>query len=177
MEFKNVKKYLSDVGKKTVEDAKANLAPHSVTGNLARKTTYKVVETKDGVRLRIVVPKYGEVLDKGISGSLLKRSGTPFVIKPASNRSAERISGNVVTTHWTSIRDWVQRKGIQFHGKNQNTTSYLINRALKRRGFPATKWLTKAKNKNHLGSRTHRKGLALAFKQDIKAHRLKRKNK
>lgn len=171
MELKNLRSHLSTIGEKVIKDARANLSAHTDTGRLSRETKYKLVTKGKGLALTIEMPKYGDVLDKGASGSLLKRDNTPYTIRPAATRAAERITGTQVYTNWKSISAWVDRKGIIFPNRSKSSTSFLINRALKRDGYPPTLWLTKAKKKNKIGTKTYRKGMLKAFKEDIKAHR------
>lgn len=175
MKLKNVKKYLLKQGKNIVSDAKANLAEHTDTGNLASKIVYRVDTTdEDNPKLVIEMPRYGDVLDKGVIGFISGPAGASKYKYKGTKVNRVYANGNV-HANWKRISEWVERKGIQFPGISQKSTAFLINRKLKLYGSSPTKWLTKAKNKNHFGKRAKRTELAIAFKDDIKEYRLKMK--
>lgn len=169
MELKNVDKYLGDLGKQLVTNLKSSLKQHDHrdTGNLERSIRYSIVKDGKSTKLTVYALSYGEVLDIGASGSLTSIPGTPYKIVPS--RSGSKITGHLVKSDWKDIRKWVKRKGIKFPGVSQNSTSYLINRKIKRHGIQPSYWLKKGTNKT-LSNKKYVNDVAASFRQDIIAN-------
>lgn len=159
----HARKALERYGKLLVEKAKLNLQQHNVSGELTRSVNYKITTVGNRLQLEISMADYGDVLDKGLSGYKTKRN-TKYQAISSRVLGKKGVHGNVVGVDWRDIRRWVGSRGIKFQGQNINSTSFLIHRKIKWKGFRGTRWFTRAKEstENKL-----KKNLARGMKKDI----------
>ena len=158
MEHKNLERYLNSLGKQVVNRAKANLGKEKGGGTaLAGSIRYEL--TKE-FTVKFFMASYGKFLDKGVSGTQVKRS-----FKNQENQDEK--SPFSYTTKGPPIdilSKWIKMKGIKPKGlgrgrsKSYTSTSgkkvkgtgrylsgfaYLISRKIKRDGIKALNFFQK----------------------------------
>jgi hypothetical protein len=136
----NIKEALEEFGEAYIIELTKQLvaADKKVTGNLINSLDYKVIETVNGIMLRISADAYLDVVDKG------RRPGKFPPVK--------------------SIERWVKTRGIKFKKSTDAQTAFVIARSIKDKGIKPTKVLDKTKQ-NILQSKS--KLLAKAVGLDI----------
>ena len=74
--MKNVERYLKSFGKQVVLKTQQRLKrlDKVVTGNLLKSVKFQVVKTSKGYTVEFSMIDYGKFVDKGVSGSIQKRS-------------------------------------------------------------------------------------------------------
>ena len=147
MDHKNVERYLNSLGKQVVNRAKANLGKEKGGGTaLAGSIRYEI--TKE-LTVKFYMADYGKFLDKGVSGTQVKRS-----FKNQENQDEK--SPFSYTTKGPPIdilSKWIKMKGIKPKGlgtgRSKNTGqfvsgfAYLISRKIKRDGIKALSFFQK----------------------------------
>ena len=143
--FKHTRQALTKIGENVIEEGRKELKKKDA---IASKKLYnsleaKIIGTAPNFKLKIEGEDYGEVLDKGISGSDRKEPGSPFragrVIKGRTTTTKASASINVSTE---SIKDWIKAKGIPV--SNINSAAFLIARKISRYGYSARNWIKTA---------------------------------
>tara|TARA_R110000764_G_scaffold4576_1_gene18766 strand:+ start:81 stop:611 length:531 start_codon:yes stop_codon:yes gene_type:complete len=147
MEHKNLERYLNSFGKQVVNRAKAGLGKEKGGGTaLAGSIRYELTKEFD---VEFFMNSYGEFLDKGVSGTQVKRS-----FKNQENQDEK--SPFSYTTKGPPIdilSKWIKMKGIKPKGlgtgRSKNTGqfvsgfAYLISRKIKRDGIKALSFFQK----------------------------------
>jgi hypothetical protein len=113
MKNDNLKKTLDEIGSDIVKEVVQELirAGKKDTGNLVNSIEYNVLETVDGVLLKINAPEYLKYIDEG----------------RRPNSKQPPIS---------AIIPWVRRKGIVVQGaKNERQSAFVIARAIGKNGI------------------------------------------
>ena len=146
-ESNKTKKALKKIGRRIVNRAKQNLKDSKASGQLESSVRYRIVQTKGSMYLEILSEAYGDVLDKGLSGTALTRPDTDYRAQPfLSYTGAESISiSNRIKIDYKLIRQWIIEKPIPVD--DIDSAAYNISRHLVRYGYPARRWLTNAKEK------------------------------
>ena len=147
MEHKNLERYLNSLGKQVVNRAKANLGEEKGGGTaLAGSIRYELTKEFD---VKFFMNSYGKFLDKGVSGTKVKRS-----FKNQENQT--EISPFSYTTKGPPIdilSKWIKMKGIKPKGLGRGRSkktgqyisgfAYLISRKIKRDGIKALSFFQK----------------------------------
>ena len=147
MELKNLERYLNSFGKQVVNRAKAGLGKEK-GGGTALGSSIRYELTKE-FNVEFFMNSYGEFLDKGVSGTQVKRS-----FKNQENQDEK--SPFSYTTKGPPIdilSKWIKMKGIKPKGlgtgRSKNTGqfvsgfAYLISRKIKRDGIKALSFFQK----------------------------------
>tara|TARA_R110000823_G_scaffold248018_4_gene371671 strand:- start:904 stop:1434 length:531 start_codon:yes stop_codon:yes gene_type:complete len=147
MEHKNLERYLNSFGKQVVNRAKAGLGKEK-GGGTALGSSIRYELTKE-FNVEFFMNSYGEFLDKGVSGTQVKRS-----FKNQENQDEK--SPFSYTTKGPPIdilSKWIKMKGIKPKGlgtgRSKNTGqfvsgfAYLISRKIKRDGIKALSFFQK----------------------------------
>ena len=147
MEPKNLERYLNSLGKQVVNRAKAGLGKEKGGGTaLAGSIRYEL--TKE-FTVKFFMASYGKFLDKGVSGTKVKRS-----FKNQDNQ--DETSPFSYTTKGPPIdilSKWIKMKGIKPKGLGRGRSkktgqyisgfAYLISRKIKRDGIKALSFFQK----------------------------------
>jgi len=147
MDHKNVERYLNSLGTQVVNRAKASLGKEKGGGTaLAGSIRYEL--TKE-FTVKFFMASYGKFLDKGVSGTQVKRS-----FKNQENQDEK--SPFSYTTKGPPIdilSKWIKMKGIKpkgfKRGRSKKTGqylagfAYLISRKIKRDGIKALSFFQK----------------------------------
>ena len=169
LEFKYTMKVLKSLGNKLELEAKNNLQAkgHVATGRLLKSVKHKIMFTARGIELQLLSEAYGDVLDKGLSGSQVSRPGTPYRATGAlTGRGTVRSGispGGLVYINYRDIRKWAAIKGIG--GNDIDRAASNIRRHLIREGYAASHWKSRAKEEIRSELRNKLGGAA---KQDLK---------
>lgn len=132
-------KALENFGNTVVDLARGNLRrdKHIASGALFDSLSYKVVETPNGTYIEFFAEKYGEFIDKGVSG-IKRKYNTPYSYTtkmPPPNK----------------LDKWVVRKGIAPRDKDgkflpRKTVNFLISRSIFINGIKPSLFFTNAFN-------------------------------
>ena len=77
MKTDNIERYLNSFGKQVVNRAKGNLQKAKGGGTkLENSINFKVVTEADGFAIQFYMSSYGTFVDKGVSGTNVKRKFT-----------------------------------------------------------------------------------------------------
>ena len=147
MDHKNVERYLNSLGTQVVNRAKASLGKEKGGGTaLAGSIRYEI--TKE-LTVKFYMADYGKFLDKGVSGTQVKRS-----FKNQENQDEK--SPFSYTTKGPPIdilSKWIKMKGIKpkgfKRGRSKKTGqylagfAYLISRKIKRDGIKGLSFFQK----------------------------------
>ena len=157
LETNNVDKTAKKWGNKLEDSAKQYLQRNRATGTLIANLRTKFQKKATETTVKLQYPKYGDILDKGFSGTLATVAGTPY----KATRGLKTSSGNRVAVTKERIGKWALSKGIP------KKAVYPITRKLLAYGRPGTKWLSMAKAKTNIGFSTE---IANSFKIDVEHH-------
>ena len=125
METKSVEAYLNSFGKQVVNRAKAGLGK-AKGGNtaLAQSIRFEVKPYADGFVVQFFMFDYGAYLDKGVSGTKVKRT--------YKNQDNETVSSPYKYTTKQPPADilskWISKKGIK--GRDKKTGRFITNLSL-----------------------------------------------
>jgi hypothetical protein len=147
MDHKNLERYLNSFGKQVVNRAKANLGKEK-GGFTALGSSIRYELTKE-FDVKFFMNSYGEFLDKGVSGTQVKRS-----FKNQENQDEK--SPFSYTTKGPPIdilSKWIKMKGIKPKGLGTGRSkktgqfvsgfAYLISRKIKRDGIKGLSFFQK----------------------------------
>ena len=147
MEHKNLERYLNSFGKQVVNRAKAGLGKEKGGGTaLAGSIRYELTKEFD---VEFFMNSYGEFLDKGVSGTKVKRSFTNQENQDEKSPFSYTTKGPPIDI----LSKWIKMKGIKPKGlgtgRSKNTGqfvsgfAYLISRKIKRDGIKALSFFQK----------------------------------
>ena len=74
MKTENIERYLESFGKQIVNRSKGNLQKAGKGGKLEESIKFKVIEGADGFTVQFFMSSYGQFVDKGVSGTKVKRT-------------------------------------------------------------------------------------------------------
>ena len=165
MKTDNIEKYLNSFGKQVVNRAKGNLQKAGKGGNLENSITFKVVTEADGFSVQFYMDSYGTFVDKGVSGTQVKRSFKDYKGKTIT-------SPYKYTTKQPPSRvldKWIVKKGIAPRDEkgrfmSRKSISFLIARSIKRKGIQGISFFQKPLM---LGLKQFGKEMLGAVKDDI----------
>ena len=166
MKTDNIERYLNSFGKQVVNRAKGNLQKAKGGGTkLENSINFKVVTEADGFAIQFYMSSYGTFVDKGVSGTKVKRKYTDYKGKSKS-------SPYKYTTKQPPSRvldKWIVKKGIAPRDEkgrfmSRKSISFLIARSIKRKGIEGLSFFQKPL---FLGLREFGKDLLGSVKEDI----------
>ena len=166
MKTEALERYLNSFGKQVVNRAKGNLqkAKGGKT-NLEKSLSFKVITSAEGFSVQFYMDSYGTFVDKGVSGTKVKRSFKDYKGRTIS-------SPYKYTTKQPPSRvldKWIVKKGIAPRDEkgrfmSRKSISFLIARSIKRKGIQGISFFQKPLM---LGLKQFGKEMLGAVKDDI----------
>ncbi len=166
MNTEALERYLNSFGKQVVNRAKGNLQKTKGGGtNLEKSLSFKVITDADGFSVQFFMDSYGTFVDKGVSGTDVRRSFKDYKGKTIS-------SPYKYTTKQPPSRvldKWIVKKGIAPRDEkgrfmSRKSISFLIARSIKRKGIQGISFFQKPLM---LGLKQFGKEMLGAVKDDI----------
>ena len=166
MKTEALERYLNSFGKQVVNRAKGNLQKSKGGGtNLEKSLSFKVVTSAEGFSVQFYMDSYGTFVDKGVSGTKVKRSFKDYKGRTIS-------SPYKYTTKQPPSRvldKWIVKKGIAPRDEkgrfmSRKSISFLIARSIKRKGIQGISFFQKPLM---LGLKQFGKDMLGAVKDDI----------
>ena len=166
MKTEALERYLNSFGKQVVNRAKGNLQKTKGGGtNLEKSIDFKVITDADGFTVQFFMDSYGTFVDKGVSGTDVRRSFKDYKGKTIS-------SPYKYTTKQPPSRvldKWIVKKGIAPRDEkgrfmSRKSISFLIARSIKRKGIQGISFFQKPLM---LGLKQFGKEMLGAVKDDI----------
>jgi|TARA_X000001382_G_scaffold79835_2_gene56096 hypothetical protein len=166
MKTEALERYLNSFGKQVVNRAKGNLQKAKGGGtNLENSLSFKVITDADGFSVQFFMDSYGTFVDKGVSGTDVRRSFKDYKGKTIS-------SPYKYTTKQPPSRvldKWIVKKGIAPRDEkgrfmSRKSISFLIARSIKRKGIQGISFFQKPLM---LGLKQFGKEMLGAVKDDI----------
>lgn len=166
MKTEALERYLNSFGKQVVNRAKGNLQKSKGGGtNLEKSLSFKVITDADGFTVQFFMDSYGTFVDKGVSGTDVRRSFKDYKGKTIS-------SPYKYTTKQPPSRvldKWIVKKGIAPRDEkgrfmSRKSISFLIARSIKRKGIQGISFFQKPLM---LGLKQFGKDMLGAVKEDI----------
>ena len=166
MKTDNIERYLNSFGKQVVNRAKGNLQKAKGGGTkLENSINFKVVTEADGFAIQFYMSSYGTFVDKGVSGTKIKRKYTDY--KGKSKSSPYKYTTKQPPSR--ALDKWIVKKGIAPRDEkgrfmSRKSISFLIARSIKRKGIEGLSFFQKPL---FLGLREFGKDLLGSVKEDI----------
>ena len=166
MKTEALERYLNSFGKQVVNRAKGNLQKSKGGGtNLEKSLSFKVVTSAEGFSVQFYMDSYGTFVDKGVSGTKVKRSFKDYKGRTIS-------SPYKYTTKQPPSRvldKWIVKKGIAPRDEkgrfmSRKSISFLIARSIKSKGIQGISFFQKPLM---LGLKQFGKEMLGAVKDDI----------
>jgi len=166
MKTEALERYLNSFGKQVVNRAKGNLQKSKGGGtNLEKSLSFKVITDADGFTVQFFMDSYGTFVDKGVSGTDVRRSFKDYKGRTIS-------SPYKYTTKQPPSRvldKWIVKKGIAPRDEkgrfmSRKSISFLIARSIKRKGIQGISFFQKPLM---LGLKQFGKEMLGAVKDDI----------
>jgi hypothetical protein len=166
MKTEALERYLNSFGKQVVNRAKGNLQKAKGGGtNLEKSLSFKIITSAEGFSVQFYMDSYGTFVDKGVSGTKVKRSfkdykgrtiSSPY--KYTSKQPPSRV-----------LDKWIVKKGIAPRDEkgrfmSRKSISFLIARSIKRKGIQGISFFQKPLM---LGLKQFGKEMLGAVKEDI----------
>jgi len=166
MKTEALERYLNSFGKQVVNRAKGNLQKSKGGGtNLEKSLSFKVVTSAEGFSVQFYMDSYGTFVDKGVSGTEIKRS-----FKDYKGRTITSPYKYTTKQPPSRVLDkWIVKKGIAPRDEkgrfmSRKSISFLIARSIKRKGIQGISFFQKPLM---LGLKQFGKEMLGAVKDDI----------
>ena len=173
MKTEALERYLNSFGKQIVKQAVANLSAADKKGALSNSIDFFVIKKGKSLTIRFKMAKYGQFVDKGVSGTNKKRSfkdykgkviSSPYKFGTGSSRVGKAKGGMSGI-----MAKWVKKKGFQWRDKkgrfmSRKSISFLIARSIKKKGIQGISFF---QNPLMLGMKTYNQKFSTALQQDI----------
>jgi len=166
MKTEALERYLNSFGKQVVNRAKGNLQKSKGGGtNLEKSLSFKVVTSAEGFSVQFYMDSYGTFVDKGVSGTEVKRS-----FKDYKGRTITSPYKYTTKQPPSRVLDkWIVKKGIAPRDEkgrfmSRKSISFLIARSIKRKGIQGISFFQKPLM---LGLKQFGKEMLGAVKDDI----------
>lgn len=148
METKNIERYLESFGKQVVNRSKGNLQRAGKGGKLEDSIKFEVVPDGNGFVLQFYMSIYGQYVDKGVSGTKVKRTFKNYKKKVVSSPYSYKNSPKHSQPPSSALDKWVVRKGIaprDASGKfmKRKTITFLIARSIGKKGIQGISFFQK----------------------------------
>ena len=166
MKTEALERYLNSFGKQVVNRAKGNLQKKKGGGtNLEKSLSFKVITDADGFSVQFFMDSYGTFVDKGVSGTDVRRSFKDYKGRTIS-------SPYKYTTKQPPSRvldKWIVKKGIAPRDEkgrfmSRKSISFLIARSIKKKGIQGISFFQKPLM---LGLKQFGKEMLGAVKEDL----------
>jgi len=167
MKTEALERYLNSFGKYVVQQSRTNLTKgkKNVSKDLYNSISFKVITTAEGFSVQFYMDSYGTFVDKGVSGTQVKRSFKDYKGRTIS-------SPYKYTTKQPPSRvldKWIVKKGIAPRDEkgrfmSRKSISFLIARSIKRKGIQGISFFQKPLM---LGLKQFGKEMLGAVKDDI----------
>ena len=166
MKTEALERYLNSFGKQVVNRAKGNLQKAKGGGtNLEKSLSFKVVTSAEGFSVQFYMDSYGTFVDKGVSGTEVKRS-----FKDYKGRTITSPYKYTTKQPPSRVLDkWIVKKGIAPRDEkgrfmSRKSISFLIARSIKRKGIQGISFFQRPLQ---LGLKDFGKEMLGAVKDDI----------
>jgi len=165
----NIERYLESFGKQVVNRSKGNLQRAGKGGKLENSIKFEVVTDSNGFTVQFYMDSYGTFVDKGVSGTKIKRTYKDFEGKTANSPYSYKNSKGHSQPPSKALDKWVVRKGIaprDASGKfmSRKSITFLIARSIGRKGIQGIAFFQKPLG---LGLKQFGKDLLGNVKEDI----------
>ncbi len=167
MKTEALERYLNSFGKYVVQQSRTNLTKgkKNVSKDLYNSISFKVITTAEGFSVQFYMDSYGTFVDKGVSGTQVKRSFKDYKGRTIS-------SPYKYTTKQPPSRvldKWIVKKGIAPRDEkgrfmSRKSISFLIARSIKRKGIQGISFFQRPLQ---LGLKDFGKEMLGAVKDDI----------
>jgi len=167
MKTEALERYLNSFGKYVVQQSRTNLTKgkKNVSKDLYNSISFKVTTTADGFSVQFFMDSYGTFVDKGVSGTDVRRS-----FKDYKGRTISSPYKYTSKQPPSSVLDkWIVKKGIAPRDEkgrfiSRKSISFLIARSIKRKGIQGISFFQRPLQ---LGLKTFGKEMLGAVKDDI----------
>ena len=167
MDTANLERYLDSFGKYVVQQSRTNLTKgkKNVSKDLYNSISFKVITTAEGFSVQFYMDSYGAFVDKGVSGTEVKRS-----FKDYKGRTITSPYKYTTKQPPSRVLDkWIVKKGIAPRDEkgrfmSRKSISFLIARSIKRKGIQGISFFQKPLM---LGLKQFGKEMLGAVKDDI----------
>jgi len=144
----NIERYLESFGKQVVNRSKGNLQKAGKGGKLEDSIKFEVITTNDGFTVQFYMSSYGQYVDKGVSGTKVKRTFKDYKGKTIKSPFSYKNSKGHSQPPSSALDKWVVRKGIaprDASGKfmKRKTITFLIARSIGRKGIQGISFFQK----------------------------------
>jgi len=149
MKLENIERYLNSFANSVVKDSKNLLQKDKGSTALGGSIRAKVSLDPNGYSVKFYMFDYGTFLDKGVSGTKIKRSFTNYKGKKESSPYSYTTKGPPIDI----LSKWIKKKGIKpkglGRGRDKKTGqflsgfAYLISRKIKRDGIKSLSFFSK----------------------------------
>lgn len=166
MKTEALERYLNSFGKQVVNRAKGNLQKTKGGGtNLEKSLSFKVITDADGFTVQFFMDSYGTFVDKGVSGTDVRRSFKDYKGRTISSP----YKYNTKQPPSRVLDKWIVKKGIAPRDEkgrfmSRKSISFLIARSIKRKGIQGVSFFQKPLM---LGLKQFGKEMLGAVKEDI----------
>ena len=137
----NIERYLNSFGKQVVNRAKGVLQRKKGGGTkLEESISFKVVSSTKGFSVQFYMSSYGQFVDKGVSGTQIKRTYKDYKGKSVKSPYSYKSSAGHSQPPSSALDKWVVRKGIaprDASGKfmKRKSITFLIARSIGKKGI------------------------------------------
>ena len=165
MNLPSLERYLKSFGKQVVKQAQGNLSKAGKKGALSNSIDFFVIRKGGTLTVRFKMAAYGVFVDKGVSGTKVKRS---YLDRDGKTKSSPFKYTNKQPPSGI-IDKWVVKKGIAPRDEkgrfmSRKSISFLIARSIKSKGIQGISFFQKPMM---LGMKTFSKKFGKAIAEDI----------
>jgi len=149
MKTENLERYLDLFAAKVVKESKEKLEAAKGSTALGNSIRAKVSADPNGFSVKFYMLDYGTFLDKGVSGTKIKRSFTNNKLKNESSPYSYTTKGPPIDI----LSKWIKKKGIKPTGTGRGRSkktgqyisglAYLISKKIKREGIKSISFFSK----------------------------------
>ena len=169
MKTKNIERYLESFGKQVVNRSKGNLQKAGKGGKLESSIKFEVITTEEGFTVQFYMSSYGQFVDKGVSGTKVKRTFKDYKGKTVKSPYSYKNSTGHSQPPSKALDKWAVKKGIaprDASGKfmSRKSITFLIARSIGRKGIQGISFFQKPLG---LGLKQFGKDLLGSVKEDI----------
>tara|TARA_R110001599_G_scaffold68698_1_gene193528 strand:+ start:186 stop:713 length:528 start_codon:yes stop_codon:yes gene_type:complete len=167
MKTNNLEKYLNSFGKQVVNRAKGGLQKAKGGGtNLEKSIRFQIIKDKTGFSVQFFMNSYGTFVDKGVSGTQIKRKYKNYenkVVSTPYNYTSKQPPPGLLSK-------WISKKGIKGRDKKSGrfisnmSLAFIIGRSIKKKGIQGISFFQKPLM---LGMKQFGKAMLGALKEDI----------
>ena len=143
LDFTNVEKYLDSYGAYLVRQGQSRLNKRRATGNLRNSLRHKLFKTREKYVLVLLSARYGEFIEKGVSGTQVVRS----YIDRYGKRKTSPFKFKLKQPPTRALEFYIRAKGIKGRDKKgrfikNKSLAYLFARSVKKKGIKAASYYT-----------------------------------